>query len=589
MIHRIYSSLESFKSVSFHSGLNILLADKTATSTQGQTRNSAGKTSLVEIVHFLTGANCGEGAIFSNPTLKDHSFGMDCDIGHLRISVERTGAKPGDIRLLYLAGDRSFWPDKYFREATEEVITNSQWRDLLGRLVFKLDNPSVDAVKSHRPSFRSLFSYFARRQSDKGFLDPSRQSENQAPWDQQVMLSYMLDLDWTIPREFEALKTRQASLKALRKAAGKEFRSAMGTTADLRNKLAEAQEIAARRRRDVAEFRILQGRQERQSELHNADARIRSLRNENQSDELLIRELEQALREESPPAQGDVGRVYEEAGLSLPGVVLRRFNEVEEFHRSVLANRQSYLTGELESARQRVRERQREMETVEQRRVGLLRLLHASGALEDFSALQIELAQSEADVYALTEKFSAAQQLENTEADLEVTRHQLVRRLQQDYTERSSQLREAIVTLGEIVGELYQDRPGRLLVEPTTKGPNIHIKIEGDRGTGISNMEIFAFDVTLMRLLSERDMGPGFLIHDSHLFDGVDTRQRATALMVGKRAAKATNWQYIVTMNSDELPDEADTPDGFRIDDSILPVRLTDDTESGGLFGVRFD
>ena len=56
MIHQISSSLNSFRTVKFHDGLNILLAEKSPQATERHTRNRAGKTSLIEIIHFLTGA-----------------------------------------------------------------------------------------------------------------------------------------------------------------------------------------------------------------------------------------------------------------------------------------------------------------------------------------------------------------------------------------------------------------------------------------------------------------------------------------------------------------------------------------------------
>ena len=90
----------------------------------------------------------------------------------------------------------------------------------------------------------------------------------------------------------------------------------------------------------------------------------------------------------------------------------------------------------------------------------------------------------------------------------------------------------------------------------------------------------------LMRLCADRQMGPGFLIHDSHLFDGVDERQVGRALSVGAEFAQRYGWQYIVTMNEDALP--RTLPDGFSLRDYELPVRLTDDQEDGGLFGFRF-
>jgi uncharacterized protein YydD (DUF2326 family) len=90
----------------------------------------------------------------------------------------------------------------------------------------------------------------------------------------------------------------------------------------------------------------------------------------------------------------------------------------------------------------------------------------------------------------------------------------------------------------------------------------------------------------LMELCAERGIGPGFLIHDSHLFDGVDERQVAKALKIGLENAKRYNFQYIVTMNEDAVPESL--PSDFDFEKYIVPTRLTDATEDGGLFGIRF-
>jgi uncharacterized protein YydD (DUF2326 family) len=76
------------------------------------------------------------------------------------------------------------------------------------------------------------------------------------------------------------------------------------------------------------------------------------------------------------------------------------------------------------------------------------------------------------------------------------------------------------------------------------------------------------------------------LLHDSHLFDGVVERQVATALRLGARLADEYSFQYIVTMNSDVMP--TTSLEDFELEDYALPVKLTDATEEGGLFGVRF-
>jgi uncharacterized protein YydD (DUF2326 family) len=89
----------------FHPGLNILLADKSPGATDQQTRNRAGKTSLIEIIHFLTGADCKKDpitkkeSIFKVKALVNYTFGMEFDAGRAKIKAERTGRNPSKITI----------------------------------------------------------------------------------------------------------------------------------------------------------------------------------------------------------------------------------------------------------------------------------------------------------------------------------------------------------------------------------------------------------------------------------------------------------------------------------------------------------
>jgi hypothetical protein len=79
---------------------------------------------------------------------------------------------------------------------------------------------------------------------------------------------------------------------------------------------------------------------------------------------------------------------------------------------------------------------------------------------------------------------------------------------------------------------------------------------------------------------------PGFLIHDSTIFDGVDERQRALALELVASESQAQEFLYICTWNSDYIP-RNEVSSGFRIEDYIR-LRLTDANVAGCLMGVRF-
>ena len=92
MIISIDSDLPTFKRLEFGPGLNVLLADKDPTSGGKKTRNSAGKSSVVEIVNFLLGAKAGPDALTRNPSLVDSNFTGVFMIAGAMVSVSRTGA-----------------------------------------------------------------------------------------------------------------------------------------------------------------------------------------------------------------------------------------------------------------------------------------------------------------------------------------------------------------------------------------------------------------------------------------------------------------------------------------------------------------
>ena len=95
MIHRIYSSLPTFKNLEFNTGLNVLLAEKSEGASNRQTRNRAGKTSLIEIVHFLTGANIDKKSLFKAKELNEVVFGMNFDLAGQLVDIQRQNKRTG--------------------------------------------------------------------------------------------------------------------------------------------------------------------------------------------------------------------------------------------------------------------------------------------------------------------------------------------------------------------------------------------------------------------------------------------------------------------------------------------------------------
>ncbi len=586
MIHGFSSDLKSFKTLVFRPGLNILLADKSEGANDRQSRNGAGKTSFIELVHFLFGADARKDSIFRSDALTDWTFNVAVDIAGEAISVERSGGKPSRI---VVNGPLENWPIPPQLEGKSGLfeLSNESWKANLGHLWFGLPISAGDEAERFQPSFRSLFSYFVRRQNSGGFQQPMQHSGMQQAWDQQVSISYLLGLDWSIPGRFQELRAQEKVAQELRKAArtgdlGRFF----GKAADLRTKLTVAEARAVRLRQQLETFEVVPEYKALEREANEITRELDSMNVENVIDGDLLQQLRASLSDEDAPDLSDVTKLYAEAGVVLPDMVRRRFDEVERFHRSIIENRRAHLAAEIASAEARVAERDLRTAERDRRRRQIMGVLNSGGALEHYVLLREEAGRAEAEVEGLRQRLETAERIESTKAELDIERANLTKALRDDIHERADIIREAILAFESLSESLYE-KAGSLTISETGSGPQFDVHIDGQRSKGITNMQIFCFDLMLTEISLKNGRGPGFLIHDSHLFDGVDERQVAKALQLGAERAEAAGFQYIVTMNSDALPRDGFKA-GFDVRSHIIDAKLTDATDNGGLFGLRF-
>jgi len=436
-----------------------------------------------------------------------------------------------------------------------------------------------------------MFSYFARRDGSGGFNAPELQAAQQQRWDWQENLSYLLGLDWRISHALHNVRQRERMLKELKKAAkGGALGDVIGTSAELRPQVVLAGDRAVKLRERLSRFEVVDSYKELSAEAARAKTEIQAVARRAVSLKETIAYLRNAIEgEQASSALVDVERLFKAVGVELPGLVVqRRRDQVAAFQASVLANRRAHLTGEIARAEEELSEGERRSASLEVDRTRILGILRSGGALDDFVDLQGLLAEAEAAHAALQERLRTAEALEQESTQLDVERGNIKLRLSANLRDKQSHIEDAMLLIGGAIKELYQgDRAGGFEVEATDNGPEFRITIQGDSGGGISNMEIFCLDLALFTLWQRKGMGPGFLIHDSRLFDGVDARQVLKALELGKVTADVFGGQYIVCLNSDVQ--ESLSPGTAISWDQAIAKPVLSDREDGGLFGFRFD
>ena len=580
MIHRIESSLPSFKTLSFNAGFNAIVAEKTDDATDKQTRNSSGKTSIVWIIHHLLGASCGKKSIFKTDSLIDHHFEMAFDLDGQKVKAWRTGNAASK---LFTDSNLPDWPmqPKLDKTTGDTFFSTANWTACLGSSMF-----DIPEKEKFGPTFRACIPYFIRREWDGGFAKPENAYKGMNAWGQQVNLSFLLGLDWKNPQKLQTIRDNEGTIKALKK--GRKngvLPQFIGRTGELKTRLAVAEKQYRDLQDQLAAFEVLPEYRELEEEASELAIKVSGAANQIAVNRQRVQQLESQLKEEIPIDKDGLEKLYEEANVILPELVKQRLEAVEQFHQRILKNRISHLSSTLQQIESEIGELESSRVDWDKRRVEILNILDSRGAIDQLQKLEAERIRLGGDVEELRRRLDTAVEIDESKAKMTIERGQVQQATFADHREHESLTREAILIFEEF-SKTISDHEGSFTVDVTDNGPQFSVEVEGGRSVGIRNMQVFCFDLMLSVLWARQGKGPGFLFHDSHLFDGVDSRQVASAIQLGQRIASENGFQYIITMNSDAIPREEFDSD-FDFEAYVNPVQLTDANDYGGIFGMR--
>ncbi|MGJ9505327.1 ABC-three component system protein [Actinotignum sp. GS-2025c] len=564
-LHNLGSSDERFKQLNFHGGLNIVLADKTAESTSGDSRNGAGKTSFIRILRYLLGGSLDQS--LKIPQLFQHSFwanlGLDRATKTTRI-------------------ERPISPQtKVFIDGSSTTV--AEWR----RELAKLCSLPTDAKY---PTVGQLFGQLARDY----FADPLKTYRVESDWESGIRIGFFLGFSPELLGKASAIVALEKNRRALQKAMSDgAFGNINLSESELRADLAQAREKRSRLESHLAVFRVDEQYADHQQEANRLSHAIRDLNDEGLSLEHRKRDIELTIAEEHPPVSEAVRlkqleKMYAEIGITLPEATTRRFSDVVAFHASVIRNRKLYLKSELQSVNRRLEEINSERQNLDQERARVMKLLQDSMALETFRHAQHELTEVDSLVSNLEQKLDFVQSVTKTKLDIRAMEAEAEGGLRTEIADLGPRLEAALVLFQKLGEEIYTDRKVSLLIEVTNKGTlKVIPKIDGDASAGIQGVKTFLLDMVCVVTAIPLGRAPRILVHDSQLFDSMDDRQVASCLNIGARLADEVGFQYIVTLNSDRLT--AAENEGFERRNYAIDPVLTDAGETGGLFGFRFD
>ncbi|MDE2771674.1 MAG: DUF2326 domain-containing protein [Bacteroidota bacterium] len=581
MIHEIRANKKSFRPVEFTSGLNVVLADRDEGSSRKDTRNGLGKSTLIEIIHFCLGSKVDRRRGLAASALAKWEFTMEISIGDERITVTRAVSTPKTIIVSDLEKD---WPDIPPAELTGERYFNQEkWRAFLGRALFSLTAPEAP---KYNPSFRSLIFYFVRR-DHHAFGNPFSHFQRQNQWDRQLHVAFLLGLAWRLAIQWQQIKDQEANLRSLRKLVKSgvvpNVRSSIGELEAERVTLVEEIEDYSRA---LDNFRVHPQYESIQQQANRLTEDLHAATNSNILTARHLKVYRQAIESEEPPSTESIEQVYKEMGVVFSETIRRSLTEAKEFYRLVVRDRRQFLALEISRLERDMEETHEKIRNLTVERADLLQILSEHGALKEMTRLREQHVKRSEKLKDVKRQIKHLAEMESNERKIVRDKADLKGIAAREHEELRDTWAIPVRLFNRNSQALYK-APGHLIINMTDAGFDFDIDISKSGSDGIGKMKIFCFDLAILEFSAGREMSIDFLVHDSEMYDGVDSRQRAAALELAREVTERIGTQYICALNSDMVP-YGDFSDGFDFDKHIR-CRLTDEDPSGTLLGIVFD
>ncbi|NKY54522.1 DUF2326 domain-containing protein [Nocardia vermiculata] len=574
MFIRLSANRDEFRPINFKPGFNVVIAERALDSTDQNSRNARGKTTLLLLMNYALAGNLHK----SLRPLAQDGWEISLTLEMFGGIVTATRALANGSKLAIAAGGPA---SEFLKDwLTEGQIHVDEWKEVLGLALFELDPNDQDVVGGI--SVRTLLSYAIRTDPPK---DPLKTIAQQSATSSREHIAFLLGLDWRVVHELAGVNKGLDQLKAITEATEEGLVATLRPEEDLVLERAALKNEVDGWERRIANFHILEDPNLLVAQMNQLTAEISRLRDEAVVDRR-IKELYRSTLDDMQPASDSglpVEVLFEAAGAILADGFKRQIEDVRVFHASLLANRRNFLSSEIESLDRRIRERAAELDRLDVQRDQTLRTLDAGGALGELDIMRAELSEAQARMSAIDLQIAQARELVTRRAELKLGQSTIRNRATHELASYREKLDRIGDRFSQKVSRLY-GKDATLTVSVDDSGYKFTIRASGSSSSGVNRMTMFCFDLTMLEEGVETAHHPDFLVHDSSVFDGVDPRQRSGAFQFAQTMVESTGGQYICTINSNDIPDDVLKQDWFQVG----IVRTILDTEIGGLVGREF-
>ncbi len=563
---------KSFHTITFHKrGVSIIRAKKVSNDKKS-TYNSTGKSLMIYLIHFCLGAS-------ENNELKEKlpewEFTLDFEIDNKLYSATRSTDNQKIIKL------------------NDKELKIKEFTELLQSLVF-FNIPNNFKYLT----FRSLINRFIRpKKSSYDTYNCFLKEEKE--YQELLNNAFLLGLDIERIRKKKELKEEWDKTKEKRKNIEndpimREFFTGDSDKKKIDLEIIRLENKLNRLSKSISEFKIAEDYDLIKKEADHLSFELRKYKNKRTIIKNAINNIEKSLIIKPDIKANDIKNLYKEAQIVISDTIKRRLDEVEDFNKKLIGNRQARLIEEKKKFEQQLNEIEYIIKKLGKQENEKLYLLKSTGSLEEYAKLNEQFSQLQIKYNKL-----------NDYKELLNTYNSKIDEIKEAFVKENSETNKYLMeneilkkrnieVFNSFAEKFYENKTSGIIIE-NNEGENqnrfiIEATIDSDSGDGVNNVKIFCFDWTLLK--NQNNHKVKFIVHDSRLISEIDPRQIATMFEIAYFNTTEYGFQYIITANQKELDalktvfSEADYTKYIK---NNIIEELTDDSDNGKLLGITID
>ena len=562
------SNHTSFHSIKFKSGVNLILGEamEANKSDLGKTFNGVGKTMAIKLIDFCLGC---EAVSEFEEKLPDWSFTLEFILGDSKFVATRATSKQNRILL------------------NGEEMSLDAYKNLLVKSIFELSE-DVEYI-----TWRTLIPRFVRTRKDSYISYDSTFSKET---DYQILINkaFLLGFDLDLIRAKRGLKLESDRVDKLRTNIETDeiFKKFFTQDKDVDIELASLDDSIKSLKSTLESFKVSDDYYHIQKEADELKYESQIVKNRITFLLNSIKNITQSLTIRGDVSAELIKSLYEETKINLPIAVTKTLDEVGSFHKSLFEKRRVRLMAEALEIRKQIKILERKRKELGVELDTRLSFLGEHKALDEYAGLNRKLAELTSSAEKFRSYKGLLQEYQNKVAEIALHLKTEDVRANEYLAQVQGLVETNLKTFRNLAKEFYADKASGISVRNNT-GMNqqrfdINAHIDDDTSDGVGEVKIFCYDLTL--LLTRHSHLMSFVVHDSRLFSNMDPRQRATLFRLATAYMKENNFQYIATVNQDQMEPlkEYYSKEEYKkvIEDNVV-LRLTDESTESRLLGVQ--